>query len=75
MADFPIDEKKADKMTIAEFNIYNYMKIDLGNGKNGIVVYSYTKREDITNFLKNLEEDRTSYLKQIISTEIPAVKF
>jgi len=77
MVDFLIGESKADKMTIAEFNIYHYKKIDLGNGRNGIVVYSYTKRsygDGITKFLKNLGNDRNNYLNQIISTEIPTVK-
>ena len=77
MVDFLMGESKGDEMTVAEFNVYYYKKIALDNSKNGIIVYSYTKRsygEEITKFLKNLGKDRTNFLNQMISTEIPTVK-
>ena len=77
MLDFLMGESKNDEMTIVEFNVYRYKQIEISNNKKAIIVYAYTKRsygEDITDFFKTLGDDRTNYLNQMISAEIPTVK-
>ncbi|GAB3859036.1 hypothetical protein GCM10028822_34960 [Hymenobacter terrigena] len=77
MVDFLLGESKEDKMTIAEFNIYRFKQVDLGNKKRGILIYSLSKRaygDDITPFLKNLGKDRIDLLNTMLSTQIPSVK-
>lgn len=67
--DFIVGQNESNKMTIAEFNVYKYSKITL-QGKNAIVVYSFSKRsygDAITSFLKDLSTDRNMYLNQMIS--------
>lgn len=77
MVDFLLGESKDDKMTIAEFNIYRYKQVDLGNKKKAVLVYAYSKRaygDDIRPFYKNLREDRANLLNEMIGTEMPPVK-
>ena len=77
MVDFLLGESKNDKMTIIEFNIYHYQKIDLGDNKKGILTYAYSKRaygDDITPFLKNLGNVRPKLLKEMITLEKPTIK-
>jgi len=77
IVDFLLGESKKDKMTIIEFNIYRYKQVDLGNNKNGLLVYAYSKRaydKNITSFLKNLVNDRTHLVNVMIGSEMPALK-
>lgn len=77
IVDFLLGESKNNRMTIAEFNVYRYKQIDLGENKKAIIVYAYTKRAygaDITPFYGSLKTDRTNFLNQMISAEIPAIK-
>ena len=77
MVDFLLGQSKNDKMTIVEFNIYHYKKVDLADNKTGILIYAYTKRaygNDIKPFLSNLEEDRQKLLSTMITLEKPTVK-
>lgn len=77
MLDFLLGESKENKMNIAEFNVYRYKQVYLGNNKKAIMVYAYSKRsygEAITTFLSGLGEERTKYLNEMISTEIPTIK-
>ena len=76
IVDFILGESKGDKMTIVEFNIYRYKQIEIGNNKKAMLVYAYTKRsygDNITTFFKTLGDDRTDYLNQMISVDMPSV--
>jgi hypothetical protein len=76
MIDFLLGESKGSEMTIVEFNVYRYKQVDLGANKKGILVYAFSKRSyggSITSFFKTLKADRTEYLNQMISVEVPAV--
>jgi hypothetical protein len=76
IVDFLLGESKDDKMTIVEFNVYRYKQIEISKKKKAIIVYAYSKRsygDDITNFFKTLKTDRTNYLNQMISADIPNV--
>jgi len=76
MVDFLLSESKGYEMTIVEFNVYRYKQVDIGANNKGIIVYAYSKRsygDDITPFFKTLKNDRTEYLNQMISAEIPVV--
>lgn len=76
MIDFLLGESKGDMMTIAEFNVYRYRQVDLGNGKKGIFVYAYSKRaygDDITAFLKSLGDDRNKLMNAMIDANVPVV--
>jgi hypothetical protein len=76
IVDFLLGESKGDKMTIAEFNIYRYKQVDIGDKKIGILVYAYSKRaygDDITPFYKNLGNDRTKLLNEMIGSAMPEV--
>lgn len=77
MVDFILSESKGDNMTIAEFNVYRYKQSDLGNDRNGILVYAYSKRsygDDITPFLKKLKDEKINYLNEMALTGIPDIK-
>lgn len=77
IVDFLMSESKDDKMTTVEFNVYRYKQIELEGGKKAILVYAYSKRSynnEITDFLKVLSKERTTYLNHMISSEIPAIK-
>ena len=77
MVDFILSESKGDNMTIAEFNVYRYKQSDLGNDRNGILVYAYSKRsygDDITPFLKKLKDEKINYLNEMAMTSIPDIK-
>lgn len=76
IVDFLLGESKDDKMTIVEFNVYRYKQIEVSKKKKALVVYAYSKRsygDDITTFFKTLKDDRTNYLNQMISADIPTV--
>ena len=76
IVDFTLGESKNNEMTIAEFNIYRYRNIELGNNKNGLLVYAYSKRsygDGITPFLKNLKDEKINYLNEMALTSIPDV--
>lgn len=76
IVDFLLGESKDDKMTIVEFNVYHYKRIEVAKNKKALVVYAYSKRsygDDITNFLKALKDDRMNYLNQMISIGTPAL--
>lgn len=76
IVDFLLGESKDNKMTIVEFNVYHYKQIEITKKKKAIVVFAYSKRsygDDITSFLKTLKDDRTNYLNQMISADIPNV--
>lgn len=76
MVDFVVSESKGDDYTIVEFNVYRYKKVDIGNGKKGILVYVYSQRsygEEITGFLKNLGEIRTGMLNAMIASVLPTI--
>ena len=77
MVDFILSESKGDNMTIAEFNVYRYKQSDLGNDRNGILVYAYSKRsygDDITPFIKKLKDEKINYLNEMALTGIPDIK-
>lgn len=77
MVDFILSESKGDNMTIAEFNVYRYKQSDLGNDRNGILVYAYSKRsygDDITPFLKKLKDEKINYLNEMALKSIPDIK-
>lgn len=77
MVDFILSESKGDNMTIAEFNVYRYKQSELGNDRNGILVYAYSKRsygDDITPFLKKLKDEKINYLNEMALTSIPDIK-
>ena len=77
MVDFILSESKGDNMTIAEFNVYRYKQSELGNDRNGILVYAYSKRsygDDITPFLKKLKDEKINYLNEMAMTGIPDIK-
>lgn len=76
MVDFLLSESRGDEMTIAEFNVYRYKQVDLGNNQTGLLVYAYSKRsygDDITGFLTILKDEKINYLKEMAAVEIPAV--
>jgi len=76
LVDFILSESKGDEMTIAEFNVYRYKNIDIGNNEKGIIVYAYTKRsygENIDSFLSKLKDERQDNLNQMVSVDIPSV--
>ena len=75
--DFLLGESKDNKMIVAEFNAYRYKQVELEKGKKAIIVYAYSRRsysDKINDFLKNLGNERISYLNAIISTELPQIK-
>ncbi len=77
LIDFLLGESKDDKMTVVEFNLYRYKQIEIPNKGKALIVYAYSKRgygDDITPFFQTLENYRISYLKEMISTNIPTVK-
>ncbi|MBP6303787.1 MAG: hypothetical protein KA501_10425 [Bacteroidia bacterium] len=74
--DFLLGESKNDRMTIVEFNVYRYKKIEVSKNRKAVVVYAYSKRsygDGITEFFKTLKQDRISFLNQMISADLPAV--
>jgi hypothetical protein len=76
LIDFILGESKGNKMTISEFNIYHYKQISVNN-QNAIIVYAYSKRaygDNITPFLKNLKNDRTELLNEMIVAKVPTVQ-
>lgn len=77
MIDFLVGDSKGDKMTVAEFNIYRYSQVDLGNNKKGILIFFYSERsygDEIPTFLNGLGQERTKYLNEMISTEMSPIK-
>jgi hypothetical protein len=76
LVDCLLSESKNNQVAIAEFIIYHYRQVELGDGRKGIVLYSYSRRaygEAITAFYKALPAERPALLNTMISTEIPAV--
>ncbi|MDR2149202.1 MAG: hypothetical protein LBE91_22405 [Tannerella sp.] len=74
--DFLLGESKDGEMTIVEFNIYRYREIQINNNPKALLIYAYSKRaygDNITAFLQKLADDRTIYLNEMASTEIPAI--
>lgn len=76
LVDFLLGESKDSMMTVVEFNLYRYKQIEIPKRGKALIVYAYSKRgygNDITAFFKALDNDRISYLKEMISTNIPTV--
>ena len=76
IVDFILGESEGDAMTIVEFNVYRYKQIKISKKKNAIIVYTYSKRsygDDITTFFETLGNDRTRYLNEMTSSEIPSI--
>jgi hypothetical protein len=76
IVDFLLGESKDNQMTIVEFNVYRYKQIEITKKKKAIIVYAFSKRsygEDIAAFFKTLKADRTEYLNEMISADIPTV--
>ena len=74
--DFTIVEIENNEMTIAEFNIYRYRNIELGNNKNGLLVYAYSQRsygEKITDFYKSLKTYRPELISMMSLSELPVI--
>ena len=74
--DFLLSETKGDEMTIVEFNVYHYKEIQVGDDQKAVVVYAYSKRSygnKIIKFLKNLKDDRTTHLNQMIAAKMPEI--
>lgn len=77
IVDFLLGESKDDKMTIVEFNVYHYRQIELSKNHMAIAVYAYSKRsygDDITKFLKTLNNNRIIHLNEMISIEKPIIQ-
>jgi hypothetical protein len=77
MLDFVLGESKNGNMTIAEFNVYRYKAVDLGNGSKGIVLYAYSKRAEgdgIRTFYKSLSQQRVKSLTEMSAVELPKVR-
>lgn len=71
-----IGTKGPGKMTIVEFNVYRYKKIEL-EGQSTLLVSAYSKRSygaNITPFLTNLRADRKSCLDEMITFKLPTLK-
>lgn len=74
--DFTLGESKNNEMTIAEFNIYRYRNIELGNNNNGLLVYAYSQRsygEKITDFYKSLKTYRSELISMMSLSELPVI--
>lgn len=74
--DFLLGESKNNQMIIVEFNVYRYKQIEIAKKRKAVIVYAFSKRsygEGITAFFKTLKDDRTEYLNEMISADIPTV--
>lgn len=74
--DFTLGESKNNEMTIAEFNIYRYRNIELGNNRNGLLVYAYSERsygEKIQEFYKSLKTERPELISMMSLSELPVI--
>ncbi len=77
MVDFLLSEGSAEELSVIEFNVYRYKQVVFGDKKSGIVVYAFSKRaygNDITPFLKNLKENRNTWINAMAETTMPNVK-
>ncbi len=75
IVDFLMSESINDKISVIEFNIYRYKQIKISN-KKALLVYCYTKRSfgaETADFLKSLKTDRTKYINEIISSQLPTI--
>ncbi|WP_456376271.1 hypothetical protein [Lutibacter sp.] len=69
IVDFIISEEKRGTVTIVEFNIYKFLKINDIENKNGILVFAYTERaykSKMKPFLEQLTEKRNKKINQVI---------
>lgn len=74
IVDFLLSASKNDKLNIAEFNVYRFKQVDVGENQKAIMIYAYSKRsygEGITDFLSGLQEERNHYVNTMIGAEIP----
>lgn len=65
-----------DEKSVAEFNIYQFQSIDLGDGQQGLILYAYCKRaydNDIDMLLESLETERTALVELMSQTDIPEI--
>lgn len=77
LLDFLLSESKNGKTEIAEYNVYRYVPVNIGDGVNGILVYAYTKRaygNDVQGFLETIDKERRDYVLKMGKTEVPKVK-
>lgn len=75
IVDFLMGQSKDDRMELMEFNVYRYKQIKAG-GRKALMLYSYTKRsygDGITDFLKNLKEERMARLNEMIGAQLPEI--
>ncbi|WP_333601007.1 hypothetical protein [Flavobacterium sp.] len=76
IVDCLLSQSQGDKLTIVEFNAYRYTQIPLGANKTGILVYAYSKRsygDAVTNFLKQLGDDRAAMLHTMMYAIVPPI--
>jgi hypothetical protein len=69
--------EKDGVLDVAEFIVYRYKQIELENKQKALLIYSYSKRsygKDIPAFLKNVNLERTKFLKTMMAKELPKIK-
>jgi hypothetical protein len=76
IVDFLLSEIKDDLVSIVEFNVYRYKKVEISKKKYAIEVYAYTKRsygDAITSFMQGLGSERADILSQMIAVKFPKI--
>ena len=76
LLDCRLGESKHGQMAGAEFSIHRFRQVELGGGRKGILMYSYSKRgygDGLTAFYKALPAERGDLLNSMIAGEVPTV--
>jgi hypothetical protein len=75
IVDFLLSENKEDTLSLVEFNVYRYKKVDLDSTNKALMVFAYSLRsygDDITRFMHTLDTVRVNRINQMISATLPA---
>lgn len=79
--DFIVSAPKAgnpDQLSIIEFNVHQYTMTNLGNGRRGLILYTYSKRtyadKDMEYLMKNLSAIRQNFIQEMATTKLPVIR-
>lgn len=76
MVDFMLSDAHGDEVTIVEWNVYRYVKINTKNGKKGVLLVALSRRaygKAIPAFLANLKTQRAKLVSAWSQTALPTI--
>jgi hypothetical protein len=77
LLDFVVSSSPGNKLVV-EWNAYRYINLQDKSGKEGVLLFGYSKRsygEKATGFMKKLKTERITHISTLGNYKVPKIKF